>query len=234
MHCLPDKKANAAENMATDQAMLTDYVDRDLPRFRHYGWMHSAFTFGFAQTWGHELDTLINDGHEVVRRETGGGLVDHRNDWTYSLVIPLTHQRGQETPTAIYRDIHICLIKALQAQEAEAILQDQAPPPKEDGVFSACFNRAELNDVITKRGEKIAGAAQRRNREGFLIQGYINGQMLPDLDWAAFRNDFAESLGQWLESPAKETDWPNWNQGSLNQLITRFASEAWNKRRKRN
>ncbi|WOO40779.1 lipoate--protein ligase family protein [Rubellicoccus peritrichatus] len=233
MDCFPDRRADAATNMAMDQLMLIDYPSVEMPRFRHYDWEYSAFTFGFAQTWEEELDTLVRDGHEVIRRETGGGLVDHRNDWTYGLVIPLSHQRGKEAPTEIYRDVHVCMIEALQKQNADAILQQEVPPPKIENEFSACFNRAELNDVITQSKDKVAGAAQRRNREGFLIQGYISRSTLPNLDWQCFKNDFIERLTDWLDSSAREVSWPKWDEVALNKMKARFASEAWNKKRKR-
>lgn len=233
MQCLPDNRADAATNMAIDQVMLTEYPASELPRFRHYAWQHSAFTFGFAQSWGKELENLVSEGHEVIRRETGGGLVDHRNDWTYGLVIPLSHQRGQESPTAVYQDVHACMVEAIQKQNIDAGLQPKAPPPNSNGTFNACFNKAELNDVITREHTKIAGAAQRRNRSGFLVQGSISRLTLPQLDWTRFKMDFVESLSLWLDSPAEKTDWPSWNLEAIDKLKTQFASEAWNKKRKR-
>ena len=233
MHCLPHKCASAATNMATDQLMLTNYPQPRIPRFRHYSWELPAYTFGFAQRWGQELEALLRGGHEVIRRETGGGLVDHRSDWTYGLIIPPTHKLAREAPTEIYHGVHVCLVDAIQRQNIKASLQTKPPPPKRNHILNACFKRAELSDVISESGQKIAGAAQRRNRDGFLIQGYLERSHLPGFDWKRFEQDFAENLGKWLASSMKQTEWPDWDAQTLQALEKRFASDAWNKKRKR-
>src|SRR5258708_17269598 len=95
---LPTRSAGAAENMATDFLLLQRYPHADAARFRHYGWHRPAFTFGYAQKfsfvhtqWPSSVEASEGtpaDGHfDISRRATGGGVVDHRDDWTYALVI---------------------------------------------------------------------------------------------------------------------------------------------------
>ena len=82
---LPARLAGAAENMATDFLLLKRYpADRTShARFRHYGWHRPAFTFGYSQKIAYVRSQLPTDiTPELCRRPTGGGVVDHRNDWT--------------------------------------------------------------------------------------------------------------------------------------------------------
>jgi len=231
MHILPDMTEHAAGNMARDQALLLAYGHPAMPRFRHYGWSHPAYTFGFAQKWGEELETLRQSGHEVIRRETGGGLVDHRQDWTYTLVIPALHPLGQEAPVEVYAGLHTCLAEALVALQVEVRLQ-AAPPAEPASGFRACFRQTEQFDVILPDGIKIAGAAQRRKKAGFLIQGYIDRRSLPGLDWEVFAQSYITHLSRWLRSEATPIAWPTLD-CDLSALARRFASEAWNRHRKR-
>src|SRR6188768_1939316 len=102
LHTLPVRTAGAAENMALDFLLLQRYPTPAAARFRHYEWRTQAFTFGLSQAMDYiraNLPTAAlakeglphSSGFDLCRRPTGGGLVDHRNDWTYGLVIPRAH-----------------------------------------------------------------------------------------------------------------------------------------------
>ena len=60
-----------------------------------------------------------------------------------------------------------------------------------------CFIGAEKNDLIY-RGRKIAGAAQRRNREGLLIQGSIQAK------------DTGIERSCWESAMLEEIEWKEW------------------------
>lgn len=218
--------------MALDQVLLTEYPQPQALRFRHYEWTEDAFTFGFAQPWGHELEALA-ENYPLIRRETGGGLVDHRNDWTWTLILPLSHPAAQGSLTCLYSGMHKALHVALRAQGVPAELQDIAPAALASGAFRQCFTRAERDDVVLPDGHKLAGAAQRRTRDGVLVQGYVDKLALPQVDWALLEREFTIALGTWLESPPEAMPMPLISAELLENLSARFASEAWNQRRKR-
>ena len=127
---------------------------------------------------------------DVVRRWTGGGSVLHGEDLTYSLVTPATDPASLHGPAAIYAALHGAIRDALRAEGSEAELAAQAAPKISD----ACFANPVRDDVML-RGRKIAGAAQRRTRGGFLHQGSIQ---IPDLP-ASFRERFASGLANQIE-----------------------------------
>ena len=172
LEILPSRTAGAAENMAIDFLLLQRYPRAETPRFRHYGWRGPAFTFGYAQKIAAVRALLpAEPPFELCRRPTGGGIVDHRQDWTYALVIPRGHPLEEMRATQSYRAVHEALAEALRAQGVACVAKTSAPETEGVGI---CFQRAEIFDVVNEAtGEKIAGAAQKRNKHGLLFQGSI-------------------------------------------------------------
>ena len=97
LETLPVRTAGAAENMAADFLLLRRHPRPAVARFRHYGWRAPAFTFGYSQRIAFVREQLAAAvagevrPPELCRRPTGGGVVDHRDDWTYALVIPVSY-----------------------------------------------------------------------------------------------------------------------------------------------
>jgi len=130
LHTLPVRTAGAAENMALDFLLLQRYPAPETARFRHYEWRTQAFTFGLSQAMDYIRANLPSgssaiasataealakeglphsSGFDLCRRPTGGGLVDHRNDWTFCLVIPRGHALFEAPATQSYREVHAAL-----------------------------------------------------------------------------------------------------------------------------
>jgi lipoate-protein ligase A len=229
---LPVRRGSAAENMALDFLLLQRYPDAGSARFRHYGWRQPAFTFGYSQKIGFVRETLPSGGpFDLCRRPTGGGVVDHRDDWTYSLVIPRGHELEELPAPRSYRIVHACLVEALCAQAVEAELQASAAPRATAEAAGVCFERAEVHDVLHARtGEKIAGGAQKRNKRGLLFQGSIWRPALkgPDpLDWDRFHDDFAAALAAALGASAELVPWPEFNEDEVNGLVEQYSGPEW-------
>jgi lipoyl(octanoyl) transferase len=75
-------KGEAAFNMALDEALLEAMVRLKHPVLRFYSWTEPAASFGYFQKFSDvERATLLRP---LVRRSTGGGIVPHDADWTYS------------------------------------------------------------------------------------------------------------------------------------------------------
>jgi len=244
LHLLPVRTAGAAENMAVDFLLLQRYPGPPAPRFRHYGWRGPAFTFGFSQKIAFVREALAADlPSDLCRRPTGGGIVDHRNDWTYSLVLPRGLPLYDEPAPRSYRVIHECLTAALVALGQPAAVKMQcepvervdpnAPSPAAScgqavPPLGVCFQRAELYDVVnTRTGAKIAGAAQKRNKHGLLFQGSIEKGSVGSLDWADFQERFSAALAQALGVEAAETPWPDLHEDEVSGLIEQYSAPEW-------
>ncbi|MDI1248147.1 MAG: lipoate--protein ligase family protein [Lacunisphaera sp.] len=227
LHLLPIRTAGAAENMALDFLLLQRYPDAAAPRFRHYEWRGPAFTFGYSQKIGFVRANLpAGEAFDLCRRPTGGGIVDHRNDWTYALVLPRGHPLYDERAPQSYRIVHECLAAALVAGGQPAAVK-QVCDPCETGP-GICFQRAELYDVINPRtGAKIAGAAQKRNKHGLLFQGSIEKATVGPVDWAGFQARFAASLGPVIGGGAAETPWPDLNEDEVSGLVEQYSAPEW-------
>jgi lipoate-protein ligase A len=224
--------------MALDFLLLQRYPRPDQPRFRHYGWHRPACTFGYAQKISFVRSALPPSEVplDLCRRPTGGGIVDHRDDWTYSLVIPRGHPLEDLRATQSYREVHECLASALRKQDVPAVTKQSCEPPADGATCAAsgvCFQRAELHDVVHERsGEKIAGAAQKRNKHGLLCQGSLwRPAVGAPLDWERLHDDFAAELAAALRIEAEATPWPDLNEEEISGLIEQYSSPEWNEQR---
>jgi lipoyl(octanoyl) transferase len=175
-----DIPRSAAINMAVDEALLEAVVS---PTLRSYCWRGPALSFGYFGCYADVADQRAN--REIVRRWTGGGVVPHGDDLTYSVIIPTSHPFFSRSSLAIYSDLHQAIRGALKANGIDATLANSVSPK----VSENCFANAVRADVISE-GRKIAGAAHRRSRAGLLHQGSIQSAELPP----RFINDFARIL----------------------------------------
>lgn len=153
-------------NMALDEALLRALPRLQVPVLRFYSWTERAASFGYFQKYA-EVERLT-PLRPLVRRPTGGGIVPHDADWTYSVAIPTTHEWYRVKAIESYRRIHEW-IRAAFAQLG--IAAELAPCARLSGP-GQCFIGYEQFDLLFQ-GRKIAGAAQRRTREGLLIQGSV-------------------------------------------------------------
>src|SRR5471030_2773038 len=162
-------KCGAAFNMALDEALLENVSRLGKPVLRFYGWTEPAATFGYFQKISEaERATHLRP---LIRRPTGGGIVPHDSDWTYSFVVPPNHKWFSLKAVESYRRIHEWIQNAFAKLKIETELA-KAESGKRKAESAGCFIGHEKFDLLW-RGKKIAGAAQRRNKLGLLIQGSI-------------------------------------------------------------
>ena len=167
-------KSDAAFNMALDEALLEAMPRLQKPVLRFYGWTEPAATFGYFQKYAEVA--VVTKLRPLIRRPTGGGLVPHDADWSYAAVFPAGHSWHSLKAEESYRRIHDWLRLAFAELKIETEL---APCCRkfevsnlESQIPSACFIGYEKSDLLWC-GKKIAGAAQRRNKLGLLIQGSV-------------------------------------------------------------
>ena len=159
-------RCDAAFNMALDEALLENVARLDSPVLRFYGWTEPAATFGYFQKYAEvERATLLCP---LIRRPTGGGIVPHDADWTYSIAFPPGHEWHSLKAEESYRRIHDWLRLAF----AEMKIETELAPCCKKTLPGQCFVGHEKFDLLW-HGKKIAGAAQRRNKLGLLIQGSV-------------------------------------------------------------
>jgi lipoyl(octanoyl) transferase len=171
---------SASMNMAIDEALLEQAA---VPSIRFYVWHSPSLSFGY---FGRFADVASYAGERnLVRRWTGGGIVLHGEDLTYSIVIPVSNTAFRESSISIYEKIHHALCDALNASGERAVVAGGVDPGARNvpitraGISDAsynthCFANPVRADVMLN-GRKVAGAAQRRTRQGLLQQGSVQG-----------------------------------------------------------
>jgi len=159
-----------AWNMAADELLLKQAAALGQPLLRFYAWSRASATFGYFQR--HAEVSGMTSLRPLVRRPTAGGLVCHdENEWTYSLVFPPSHSWWRLKAGESYRCVHDWLRRAF---EACGVATELCPEARRVGE-GQCFVGAEKCDLLFD-GQKIGGAAQRRNRSGLLIQGSVQAK----------------------------------------------------------
>jgi len=159
-------RCEAAQNMALDEALLEAMPRLQVPALRFYGWTQPAATFGYFQHYTEVAATTHL--RPLIRRTTGGGIVPHDVDWTYAAIFPVGHEWHALKAEESYRRIHDWLRLAF----AELGVTAELAPCCLKTLPGQCFIGYEKFDLLWQ-GKKIAGAAQRRNKLGLLIQGSV-------------------------------------------------------------
>ena len=217
---------SAAMNMSVDEALLES---ASIPTIRFYRWRSPALSFGY---FGKFSDVAIYAAErDLVRRWTGGGIVFHGDDLTYSIVIPASDPTFDESSIAIYEKIHRALSAALNGIGERAVVAGGVDPgsisvARTAGVTAAgysCFVNPVRADVMIG-GRKVAGAAQRRIRRGLLQQGSIQG--------IAANTDLAQKFAQALSNNCSEFELNKQTVERAEELARqKYGTESWQQRR---
>jgi lipoyl(octanoyl) transferase len=217
---------SAAMNMAIDEALL-EYAT--VASIRFYRWHSPALSFGYFGKFAHVA--CYAGERDLVRRWTGGGIVFHGDDLTYSIVIPANDNAFSESSMAIYEKVHRVLCDAVGGNGKRAVV---AGGGNRGGAadatriaFSAggynCFANPVRADVIVD-GRKIAGAAQRRTRRGLLQQGSIQGI---DLE-----NGLSERFAVELSNNCQPQSLPKAVRCRAREIAAqKYGAEAWLRKR---
>ena len=197
-HCLDTALGEPTWNMALDETLLLTVAGLAKPVLRFYGWTEPAATFGYSQRVA-EIEALT-PLRPVIRRPTGGGLVPHDFDWTYSVIVPPGHAWYKLSAVDSYRTVHEWVAAGLAGGGLSGVTLAECclkPAPGQ------CFLGYEKYDVLWQ-GKKVAGAAQRRSRNGLLIQGSLQPprSFSDRAQWQAAMIASATALGARFEATA--------------------------------
>lgn len=154
---IPHETLEGFSTLAFDASLLKGNFP--FPILRFYSWSRPCISYGYFQTPPEATS------FPAYRRVTGGGIVFHDKDLTYSLTYPRASAPTWSVRRS-YLEIQAVVQRALITLGVEAVqCRDDAP-----GYF--CFEHPVIGDLLY-RGKKIAGAAQRRMGSRLLHQGTI-------------------------------------------------------------
>jgi lipoate-protein ligase A len=212
---------SAAMNMAIDEALLEGLT---VPAVRFYCWQSPALSFGYFGRFAHVAKYQGN--RDLVRRWTGGGIVFHGEDLTYSILIPANDAAFAESSMWIYEKIHRALCDALNRNGVRTELVESRRcvdrTPQRGVPTYSCFANPVLADVMIN-GRKVAGAAQRRTRRGLLQQGSIQGI---DLE-----NSLAQHFARELSADRSERKLGEILNRARELAEQKYSTDAWLRKR---
>ncbi len=214
---ISDLNAHAFMNMAIDEAIAIAHPEPK-STIRFYTWKKPAVSIGYFQrimpvvNWlnnSPSLNTplypLLIEGKgtiDIVRRPTGGGVVLHGTDLTYSVATGLPRGFAPRNDNSscnlipfFYRQMGQAMVEGLKLLGINAYLFGEKGRQRtlcsliqrgktslstiQD--LSMCAQTPVEFDVLVE-GIKVAGCAARRFQETLLLQGYISiGHIITDV-----------------------------------------------------
>lgn len=129
-------------------------------------------TYGYFTDPGKllNLEACREENIVLAKRPTGGGIIFHFLDLAFSYLVPKGHPHFSENTLENYRTVNTLVKQALQP-----LLPNSNFTFIPEGKCSSSFCMAHPTpyDLLCD-GKKIAGAAQRKTKQGFLHQGSIS------------------------------------------------------------
>lgn len=161
---------SAADNMKKDEALLKTLKG---PILRFYDWEKPSATYGYFIQPEDFLNP--NPDLDVAKRPTGGGVLFHAGDFTFSLLVPSSHPSFSLNTLENYFRVNSAVCRGIQAffNRSDPELFRCEPMKCRSRSPQFCMAEPIQHDVMIN-GKKVAGGAQRRTLKGFLHQGTIS------------------------------------------------------------
>jgi len=166
---------DADANMALDEEIFKRYLDDGVGVLRLYRWKSPAFTYGFSQAPGKQIDlaACLNDGIGVAKRITGGGVLFHDDEITYSFVCSKSDLGEPQGVLVDYRNICGFLLRFYKSLGLTAgFALEETGFKKRSAPHELCSAAHEKYDLVIG-GKKIGGNAQKRNKQAVFQHGSI-------------------------------------------------------------
>jgi lipoate---protein ligase len=162
--------SSAQKNMEIDTKLLFGLKENQEPILHLYTFIDEAATYGhFIKPFAYLKEERVKKrGLQLAKRPTGGGIIFHLWDFTFSLLIPSSHQAYTQNPLENYSLVNALVGKVLTKLSSKGV----ALLTKKTDTSSFCMANPTIYDILIE-GRKIGGAAQRNTKFGFLHQGSI-------------------------------------------------------------
>ncbi len=159
--------------MEEDAAALQAFSQGDPAVLRFYAWKRPSATYGHFINPQQYFDEkgLLKHNVDIAKRPTGGGILFHHVDISFSILIPKTHPYFGTTPVESYWKINSKIKEALvhAGVSFHTLLHDG----NERSIHEKfCMAHPTIFDLVIG-GKKIAGGAQRRAKHALLHQGSL-------------------------------------------------------------
>lgn len=165
---------SAQENMQQDEKILQSLDPQGKAILNFYNWRSPSATYGYFLN--PDKVFFKEKTLDIYKRPTGGGVLFHIWDVAFSVFIPQSHRGYSQDIMQNYQFVNNIVLLAIQdfLKEQKSIsLLPEEPVAIDPFCQNFCFAKPTKYDIMIQ-GKKIAGAAQRRKKNGFLHQGSIS------------------------------------------------------------
>lgn len=186
--------------MAIDEIIACDKTLENKNFLRFFNWQEQkAITFGYAQR-SKSLKEQFEAGYKITRRPSGGGIVYHDGDLTFSIIFT-----SQDKVEDIYKNLHTAIAGELKKYIKQVQTYDQKNifKPVENGQSKSCFANPVLDDLMLD-GKKILGGAIRRFGNRILYQGTL--QIAGARDKEEYKSAIKNALEKFLKEESSFTE----------------------------
>lgn len=160
---------DGAENMALDSGLMDRARQTGETVVRVYRWTRPTLSFGRHEAVATLFDRaqLVAEGVDAVRRPTGGRVLLHDREVTYSVTAPIAED---ESLRVSYARINALLVGALRTMGARVESAAKSLARRPGG--APCFAEPAAGELVFD-GRKLVGSAQVRDRGALLQHGSI-------------------------------------------------------------
>ncbi|OGS57784.1 MAG: hypothetical protein A3J79_02755 [Elusimicrobia bacterium RIFOXYB2_FULL_62_6] len=220
---------DAYEQMAADELLCESIPSPHTLRF--YNWRQPGVTFGYSQRIAAvkaSVEAQRPGLKDIVRRPTGGGIVFHESDLTFSFIFrqPGTFFEPAKTYDRLHRAITGAYARAGVGFE---LLNARTPDYRTNDPAMDCFAKPVNLDILYN-GKKVLGGALRKFGDHMLYQASFQA---PDSRTNAgfHRNTVIKALGEEFGLSWKTV---GFSAGELEKVkglvLSKYGSNGWNER----
>lgn len=175
---------SATENMQIDAELLEVASEKTCPVLHVYDWEGDCATYGYFVDPGKylNLDGVKKRNLNLARRPTGGGILFHVWDMAFSVVVPSCRPEFSLNTLDNYSFVNRAVLGAVKEfirEHSDLTLTTEDFAAMDLQCQHFCMAKPTKYDLILD-GKKVAGAAQRKTKGGFLHQGTISLVMPPE------------------------------------------------------
>ena len=225
-------QADAFRQLAMDEYLLETQFRYGA--LRTYQWDSQSVTFGYNLSYQTVVNQLGCTAESPVRRLTAGGLVNHKNDYTFSVVIPNKHPFYKLPARQTYQKLHGFIQEILTSFGVRTVLypcSQCGAPRSSERLVNFCFKNPVPFDLVLEGPcfQKVLGSAQKRTRKALLFQGTIDKKALPEVNWDRFEKLLFQKFSQkfLIDRPLQ----PLPCEEILKTYLEKYHSSHWNQKR---
>jgi len=210
-------------NMAVDEFLLNSLGDEPQTYLRFYQWERPTVSLGYSQPVSRvvNIEHCHSHGIDLVRRMTGGKLVVHHQEVTYS-ICSSDIEIFTSTLHGSYRLVSQALMRGLEKMGLKPRLAENSPFFYVRSTMP-CFSYPAPNEIEIE-GKKIVGSAQKRVGRKFLQHGSIplqhDEKLLCEVSLFTEKND-GPRMSSLSEALGRKIDF-RWTVGLLVAGISEF------------